>query len=633
MRKQELIIKDEIDLISMFSVILDNFNFLISILFSSLFVICIYYLSATNIYLSETLLEIKQEKASFLPQSLLNQGSISNDLEAEVEIYKSNSTLQDSLEFIKNTNKYDESDIPESVNSIRENLTVFTDKKSLLSISYRSSSSELSEDLLNQFNTEFINDRKNFQKESSAAGREFIRKEIPKIKFLLKKAEDSLNEFKVSTNTSDYIFDTKATNVKLERLKNRIDEIEFKELELKEFYKETHPIYLTLTKQKNLIQSQIQDIENDLPSIPSTERQLENFKREVEIYSNVLRELSSQEISLGMKEASSISNVRIINSASKGVKVSPTIWIFLFSIGLTFIAYIFLLFRHFLGDQITNFDALSDYIGKEKIIGEFPLINLNKSHKELNKFNIADELMNKFIYELTNHLEKDQRFIEVIGSRKDVGKTDISLRMFNKLKTKYKTCLIDLDYRKKGLSKDLSLNTSYKSFGDFRQNSKDSSLENESIIIPSLDIEDPADFFSSETFKSEIEKLKKEFEYIICDTPPWKLFVDAKIISKNFSTHLYIVCNQITTFQDLDLFISDFPEQDSVKFFYNKFNLYFNFFGYKYQYPYYSKDFYYDYAGYTSLDKSGLNSYFQKFYTSLSKFIFKIKQNIMGLLK
>ena len=130
-----------------------------------------------------------------------------------------------------------------------------------------------------------------------------------------------------------------------------------------------------------------------------------------------------------------------------------------------------------------------------------------------------------------------------------------------------------------------------------------------------------------------MEKLKKEFEYIICDTPPWKLFVDAKIISKNFSTHLYIVCNQITTFQDLDLFISDFPEQDSVKFFYNKFNLYFNFFGYKYQYPYYSKDFYYDYAGYTSLDKSGLNSYFQKFYTSLSKFIFKIKQNIMGLLK
>lgn len=59
MRKEELIIKDEIDLISMFSVILDNFNFLISILFSSLFVICIYYLSATNIYLSETLLDRK----------------------------------------------------------------------------------------------------------------------------------------------------------------------------------------------------------------------------------------------------------------------------------------------------------------------------------------------------------------------------------------------------------------------------------------------------------------------------------------------------------------------------------------------------------------------------------------------
>ncbi len=630
MRKQDLIIKDEIDLISIFSVILDNFNLLLSILVSSLFFLLIYYLSAANIYISESMLEIKQDRASFLPQSLSQSLSQSNDLDAEVEIYKSNSTVLDALEIIKNSNNYDESDIPRSPDDIRKNLGVYSDKRSLITISFKSTNRKLSSDLLNQFNAEFIKDRENFVKESSVAGRKFIKREIPKIKGLLREAEENLNDFKVSTNRSDFIFDTKTRNVKLERLKNRINEIEFKELELKEFYKETHPIYLTLTKQKELIQSQILEIENDLPLIPSTQRQLENFKREVEIYSNVLRELSSQEISFSMTEASSRSNVRIINSASVGVKIAPSMYLFLLAIAFTFVVYVVLLFSHFLGDKITTFDSLADYIGKDEIIGEFPLINLT-NQKESNKFNIADELMNKFIYELT-HFESDKRSIAVVGSRKDVGKTEIARRIFDKLKTKYKTCLLDLDYRKKGLSKDLSLDTTFKNFEDFKKNKDDYILENGSMIVPSFDIEDPADFFSSESFTTEIEELKKEFDFVICDTAPWKLFVDAKIISKLFSSQLYIVCNKVTSFQDIDLFTSDIPNQDSIKFFYNKFNLYFNFLGYKYQYPYYSKDFYYEYAGYSLNDGKG-NSYLIRLYMNLKNIFLKIKQTITDQLR
>ena len=136
------------------------------------------------------------------------------------------------------------------------------------------------------------------------------------------------------------IFDTNTRNLKLERLKNRVNEIAFKELELKEFYKENHPIYLTLSEQKKLVLSQIDEIEADLPNIPSTQRRLENFKREVEIYSNVLGELSSQELSLSMTEASSLSNVRIINDASSASQISPRRILFSLSLVFTIIAYV-----------------------------------------------------------------------------------------------------------------------------------------------------------------------------------------------------------------------------------------------------------------------------------------------------
>ena len=46
--------------------------------------------------------------------------------------------------------------------------------------------------------------------------------------------------------------------------------------------------------------------------------------------------------------------------------------------------------------------------------------------------------------------------------------------------------------------------------------------------------------------------------------------------------------------------MKDIDNHDSVKFFYNKFYLYFNFLWYKYQYPAYSRNYYYDYMSYSN---------------------------------
>lgn len=603
LQRENKIVNDEIDLISLFSVIFDNFNLLVSIFITSVFIISIYYLSATKLYISSSLLEIKKtNNTSFLPESLrtsLGSGlSNDNSLQAEMEIYKSNNTIIDALEALKLMKKYE---VIPSVAEIKGNLSLESNSKSLITINLISDNQEMNPIILNLLNNEFIKDRRDFIKQSSAAGKNFIQKEIPRIKLLLKEAEDNLNSFKVSTNTSDVIFDTNTRNLKLERLRNRVNEIAFKELELKEFYKENHPIYLTLSEQKKLVLSQIKDIEADLPNIPTTQRTLENFKREVEIYSNVLRELSSQELSLGMAEASSLSNVRIINEASSASKISPRRILFSLSFVILIISYILLLIRHFLGNKITNLDALADFIGQDKIIGEFPLLDLKKE-KNAYTDNIAEELLNKTVYEITHSEDKENTY-SVVSSRKDAGKSEISKRIFNKLNDKYKVCLIDLDYRKKGLTKEIIGKTNFKNFKEFNENRDEFFDENGSLFIPSFDLESPTDFFSSIEFKEEIENLKKEFDYVFCDTPPWDLFVDAKILSKHFHKHIYIVANQDSSFKEIDSFLRDFEDISRIKFFYNKFYLYFNFLWYKYQYPYYSRNYYYDYSSYSAIRK------------------------------
>ena len=635
MLKEKKLVNDELDLVSVISVLFDNFNFILSILLSSILVIGIYYLSATKFYQSNSLLEIKESNSStYLPQSLtreISSGASQLDtLKAEIEIYKSNDTILDALENFKKS--YKVNSFP-SLEDIKSNLSLQSKSKSLVSISFTYTDKELTPIILNFLNEEFIKDRRNFIRQSSAAGKNFIQQEIPRIKLLLKEAEDNLNSFKVSTNTSDVIFNSNSRNQKLERLRTRVDEIAFKELELKEFYRENHPIYLTLSEQKKLVLSQIESIEADLPNIPKTERTLENFKREVDIYSNVLRELSSQELSLGMSEASSLSNVRIINEASLANRTSPRFIVFLLSILFTAIVYLIFLMRHFIGDKITNLDALNDYVGKEKIIGEFPLIDFKKADRSFSPNNIADELINKTVYEIThsdNDNDNEHNSYSIIGSRKDVGKSEISKRLFNKLKERYKVCLIDLDYRKKGLTKEIIGKTDFKNFDEFNLQIDKFYDEKGSLFIPSFDLEDPPSFFTSDEFVVEIKKIKDNFDFVLCDTPPWNLFVDAKIISKLFDKHIYIVCNQLSTFKDINSVSQDFEDKNSLKFFYNKFNLYFNFLWYKYQYPYYSRNYYYDYSSYAALRK---NFTFTNFLVeSIPKRLIKLKTWVKSLL-
>ena len=140
-------------------------------------------------------------------------------------------------------------------------------------------------------------------------------------------------------------------------------------------------------------------------------------------------------------------------------------------------------------------------------------------------------MLNKTIYEITHNEYKGNSF-SIVSSRKDAGKSEISVKLFNKLKEKYKVCLIDLDYRKKGLTKEIIGSTEIKNFEEFSEKRSEYEGEGESLFIPSFDIESPPDFFTSEEFSREIKKIKEEFDYILCDTPPWNLFVDAKIISK-----------------------------------------------------------------------------------------------------
>jgi tyrosine-protein kinase Etk/Wzc len=604
-------VNDDIDLISIFFVTLKNLNLFISVFLTSFLISFVYYLSSTKIYKSDSLIEIQKQDfantaSAFNPMSLTN-----NSLEAEMEIYKSRNTLE---EVISRFSKEFPEDNPPKFSALFNGLSLSARNNSLVQISFSYDDEKHTRTILDMTTEEFINSKTNFKKESTAATRKFISEELPKVKILLSEAEDNLNNFKLSTNSSDIIFDDQTRNKKLNELQERINEINFKELELKEFYKANHPIYLTLSEQKKLVMNLIQSIEKDLPKVPDRQRKIENLKREVKIYSDVIQNLTSQEINLSLKEASSTSNVRVINKAKIPEKISPLLIVIpIFPITIFLITFLIQTLRYFLDNRITNLDALSDFIGKDRVIGELPLLKDDEKENDKRSIEMADELLQKTIYEIT-HSDKDFSSMMFTSSKKDVGKTEISKKIFDLLvKEGKRVCFLDLDFRQGSLSKKtFDSDKTLKSFEDFFQIEEEFRSEN-SLFIPSFSVDSIPTFFKSSEFESNIDKLKKDYDYVICDTPPWPLFVDAKIISKHFSQLIYIVGSEISTFKDIEIFESDTNRYDSISYFFNKFNYFYNFFGYQYQYPYYSNNYYYDYENYRSLKKeANMTDFFKK---------------------
>ena len=621
---EENIINDQIDLSSLFSILLDNFNLLVSAFLGGIVLSSIIYITAESIYSSKSLIEIQQQQNMFgagIPG--MNRGN-ENSLLAEVAIYKSANTIDDVVNYLKTNTDLEEDRIP-SAGSIRSNLTVSSNGRTLITIIFNYSDQILTQEILRLLNQEYINDRRDFRKRSTAAGREFIKSEIPKIKISLTEAEDNLNNFKLSKNDSGLIFESENTSSELNNLYQSIKDIEFKEVELREFYKTTHPIYQTLTEQKKFLQNKIDIIESDLPSIPNTQRKLENLKREVEIYSEVLSDLSSQEINLAMAEASSNSNVRIINEASRPSKIQPTIYVFFIPFAIILFIYLIQAIRHFLGDRITNYDALIDFVDKKNVLGELPFYKKGDIESKDSSIAIAEELMNKISYEVIQS-QDSYSSISIVGSKKGVGKTEISEKLFYKLTSMgKKVCLLDLDYKKRDLTlKSISPTNTPKNFQEFYQGIDTYRFE-QSLFIPSFDVDNSVEFFMSDEFREQITKLKQEYELVICDTPPWGLFVDAKIISKHFDSALYVVGNKISTFKDIILFNKDIEsinENIAIKYFYNKFDIFFNFFWYKYQYPNYSDNYYYEYSEYRNPKKF----LFQRIFDKLRMFFDGLKK-------
>jgi len=373
--------------------------------------------------------------------------------------------------------------------------------------------------------------------------------------------------------------------------------------------------------------SKIVVVESEINRLPTTERKLINIQREYDLNNTVYTYLLEKRAESGIARASNVSDNRIIDYASifsAGLVKPRTRYNYIIALimGLALPMAGLVLIDYF-NDKVidkrdierrTNVPVIG-YISHKEGKSEIPVVEKPGS-SFAESFRSVRTAVRYFIK------ENERPVIAVSSTISSEGKTFISINlaaimaMLGK-----KVLLVGLDLRKPRIDKAFEFDTSpgmstYLSGNCKYEEVIKSTQVSNLFYAPAGPVPpNPAELIETEEMKKFIDSAKKEYDYIIIDTPPVAIVTDTLLLAPYVDLNLFIVRQRYSSRNTLDL-IEQLNRDGKLKrlaIIINDINLtgYYGYgmrygyslgYGYSYGYNYYGKGYYGRY-GYTDKGK------------------------------
>lgn len=324
----------------------------------------------------------------------------------------------------------------------------------------------------------------------------------------------------------------------------------------------------------DFINKQIRSIEEQLGTLPVSERQLVAIQRNYSLLENLYVYLMQKLSEASISQAANTSDIITINPPMKGGVISPKPlqnYLIAIFIGL---AVPFLLFVVF--ELLNNKVQSKEDVEKMTSIPFVGGVGHDTTHGNLTVMNRPKSGVAESFRALRSNLNyftggEGKKIFMVNSSISGEGKTFTTINLATVFAMSGKKILIvGADMRRPkifqdfGRKNEVGLSTFLSGFNSFSEVLQDTEVPNLFFVSGGPIPPNPSELIMSVRFKEFIDHAKKEFEYVIIDTPPLALVSDAFEISK-YVDHTVFVFRQNFTPKQFIKSIDEYYQSGKIK--------------------------------------------------------------------
>ena len=311
----------------------------------------------------------------------------------------------------------------------------------------------------------------------------------------------------------------------------------------------------------NRVNANINETNSSIKKLPEEQQDLIQIKQKYDLNSNILNDFMEKRSEADIVKAANVSDIRFIDPAKDvggGLLGSKTGVNYILALFLGFLIPLLIVFAiFFINNSIQNTDDISKLtsipligvVGKKQNDGNLSVYEKPKSALAESFRAIRSSL--QFLYK--KQKVAGAKTLMLTSSISGEGKTFCSINIATVFAmSEKKTIIVGLDLRKPKIFGDFNITNDIGAVNYMiGQKTIDEIIQK--THIPYLDVitsgpvpPNPAELIMSDAMKELLETLKKDYDYIILDTPPVGLVSDALELAHLSDVILYVVRQNFT---------------------------------------------------------------------------------------
>ena len=446
----------------------------------------------------------------------------------------------------------------------------------------------------------------------------FLAVQIPLVRVELEAAEQALNNYRTESSSLDMSLEARMTLQQIVGIEAQLHGLELKESEISSRYKKDHPVYSTLLNQRGKLHLEKDRINHEIAALPDSQQELLRLTRNVEVSNAVYLQLLNKMEELKVIRAGTVGNIRILDFAEvypHPVKPQRTKSLLVGVLAGIFIGIIIVGIRLIINTGLADPSVVQDKLG----LANYGVIPASETQNEIDAGRVSNGRGQSSLLAVVNEIdvaleairsvrtslhfammEAKNNIVMIAGPTPGVGKSFVSSNLAALIGSSgQRVLLIDGDMRRGHINKAFR-----KDRKPGLSNILSEGLDYETVVnravLPDVDFistgsipPNPSELIMSAAFSALLNKVSRDYDIVLIDTPPAFAVTDAMLIGKLVGTAMLVVRHNTNTLKEVQRTLEEAKQLNvNIKgYIYNcmsekgAYGDYYNFYyGYRYRY-------------------------------------------------